>query len=244
MRERFQRYNLELEEVLIGTPASSAGDQKIEQILTQLRARQIAEEQIETYARQEKAAVKERELREAESRARQQQALTESEISITVQSNQGKADYQRSLQQAATIRALAEAEAEKAARIGIAQAIVVEEQVRAYGGPQFQVTQDVMNRFAEAIEKAGVNVVPQVVVGGGGNGTTSSGNLMEGLLAMLLSDKLGVQVNANSGGNTTRPEVAAIRDQIMQRLVAEQSKEAPAMPVTVPTTPLKPNGSN
>ena len=244
MRERFQRYNLELEEVLIGTPASSAGDQKIEQILTQLRARQIAEEQIETYARQEKAAVKERELREAESRARQQQALTESEISITVQSNQGKADYQRSLQQAATIRALAEAEAEKAARIGIAQAIAVEEQVRAYGGPQFQVTQDVMNRFAEAIEKAGVNVVSQVVVGGGGNGTTSSGNLMEGLLAMLLSDKLGVQVNANSGGNTTRPEVAAIRDQIMQRLVAEQSKEAPAMPVTVPTTPLKPNGSN
>ena len=69
--------------------------------MTQLRARQIAEEQIETYNRQEKAAVKERELREAESRARQQQALTESEISITVQSNQGKADYQRSLQQAA-----------------------------------------------------------------------------------------------------------------------------------------------
>jgi uncharacterized membrane protein YqiK len=105
MREKFARYNLELEEVLIGTPASSAGDQKIEQILTQLRARQIAEEQIETYNRQEKAAVKERELREAESRARQQQALTESEISITVQSNQGKADYQRALQQAATIRA-------------------------------------------------------------------------------------------------------------------------------------------
>src|SRR3954463_101335 len=229
MREKFAHYNLELEEVLIGTPSSSAGDTKIEQILTQLRARQIAEEQIETYARQEKAAVKERELREAESRARQQQALTESEISITVQSNQGKADYQRSLQQAATIRALAEAEAEKAARIGIAQAIAVEEQVRAYGGPQFQVTQDVMNRFAEAIESAKVDVVPQVVVGGGGNGTTSSGNLMEGLLAMLLSDKLGVQVNANSGGNTTRPEVAAIRDQIMQRLVAEQSKEVPAM---------------
>ena len=50
MREKFAHYNLELEEVLIGTPSSSAGDQKIEQILTQLRARQIAEEQIETYA--------------------------------------------------------------------------------------------------------------------------------------------------------------------------------------------------
>src|SRR6266508_3416650 len=181
MREKFAHYNLELEEVLIGTPTSSAGDQKIEQILTQLRARQIAEEQIETYNRQEKAAVKERELREAESRARQQQALTESEISITVQSNQGKADYQRSLQQAATIRALAEAEAEKAARVGIAEAIAIEEKVRAYGGPQFQVTQQVMNRFAEAIEKAGVDIVPHIVVGGSsgnGNGMAGGSSLM------------------------------------------------------------------
>src|SRR5262245_53839628 len=246
MREKFAHYNLELEEVLIGTPASSAGDQKIEQILTQLRARQIAEEQIETYARQEKAAVKERELREAESRARQQQALTESEISITLQTNQGKADYQRSLQQAATIRALSEAEAEKAARIGIAQAIAIEEQVRAYGGPQFQVTQDVMNRFAEAIEKAGVNVVPQVVVGGGGEkGTTTGSNLMEGLLAMLLSEKVGVQVSTNGSGNASRPEVAAMRDQIVQRLMAEQPKEASTAPAPVATTPLQPtNGAN
>src|SRR5690349_1271891 len=207
MREKFARYNLELEEVLIGTPGSSHGDSKIEQILTQLRSRQIAEEQIETYNRQEKAAVKERELREAESRARQQQALTESEISITVQSNEGKAQYQRSLQQAATIRALAEAEAEKAARVGIAEAIAIEEKVRAYGGPQFQVTQQVMNRFAEAIETAGVDVVPRISIsgnGGSGNGAPSGSNMMEGLLAMLLSDKMGVQLNG-SNANATRP---------------------------------------
>jgi hypothetical protein len=98
-----------------------------------------------------------------------------------------------------------------------------------------------MNRFAEAIEKAGVNVVPQVVVGGGsGNGTTSGGNLMEGLLAMLLSEKMGVQVNGSGSGNVTRPEVAAMRDQIMQRLMAEQSKEQTApLPATVATTLLK-----
>ena len=158
-------------------------------ILMQLRSRQIAQEQIETYGRQQKAAVKERELREAEARAQQQRSITESELSITVQSNQGKAEYQRAVQQAAQIRALAEAEAEKVARIGIAQAIATEEQVRAYGGPQFQVTQQVMNRFAEAIQQARVDVVPRVVIGGeqGGNG----GNLMEGLLAMLLSERMG-----------------------------------------------------
>ncbi len=94
-------------------------------------------EQIETYARQQDAAVKERELSEAQSRALQQTKITESELSITVQGNEGKAEYQRALQQAAQMRALAEAEAEKAARIGIGQAIAVEEQVRAYGGPQY-----------------------------------------------------------------------------------------------------------
>ncbi len=244
MREKFAHYNLELEEVLIGTPASSHGDQKIEQILTQLRSRQIAEEQIETYNRQEKAAVKERELREAESRARQQQALTESEISITVQGNQGKADYQRAVQQAATIRTLAEAEAEKAARVGIAEAIAIEEKVRAYGGPQFQVTQQVMNRFAEAIETAKVDVVPRISISGngGGNGTSSGSSLMEGLMAMLLSDRMGEQVNAT--GNATRPEAAAMRDQIMKGLMAEQVQEVPSMPATVPTTPLKANGAS
>ena len=53
---------------MIGTPSSPEDDVQIETILTQLRSRQIAAEQIETYDRQEKAAVKERELREAESR--------------------------------------------------------------------------------------------------------------------------------------------------------------------------------
>jgi len=183
-------------------------------------------------------------LREAESRARQQQALTESEISITVQGNQGKADYQRALQQAATIRALAEAEAEKAARVGIAEAIATEEKVRAYGGPQFQVTQQVMNRFAEAIEKAGVDIVPNIVVGGSsgnGNGVSGGSNLMEGLLAMLLSERMSTTANGNS--NAARPEATALREQIMKQLMAEQPKDVPTLPVTVPTTPLKPNGS-
>ena len=51
MKEKFKHYNLELEEVLIGTPASNADDKQIEVILTQLRQRQVAEEQVETYIR-------------------------------------------------------------------------------------------------------------------------------------------------------------------------------------------------
>ena len=215
MKEKFEHYNLELEEVLIGTPSSPEGDTQIETILNQLRSRQVAAEQVETYGQQEKASIKERELKEAQSRAQMQTRLTEAELNINIQTDQGKAEYQRSLQQAQQIRAQAEAEAEKIARIGIAQALATEEQVRAYGGPQFQVTQQVLNRFAEAIQSSGVDVVPRVVVGGNnaeGGGSTSS-NVMEGLLTMMLSDRFSAM--ADESAKTPRsPEADALREQI------------------------------
>ncbi len=221
MKDKFEHYNLELEEVLIGTPSSPENDQQIETILTQLRSRQIAAEQIETYDRQEKAAVKERELREAESRAQMQTSMTQAELNIEIQSNQGKAEYQRSIQQAAQIRALAEAEAEKVARIGIAQALATEEQVRAYGGPQFQVTQTVLNRFAEAIQQSKVDVVPRVVVGGDKESGTSS--IMEGLLAMLLSDRFGALANEAQGKRSEEAE--QLRSEIRKSMTGKTDKK-------------------
>ena len=213
MKEKFAHYNLELEEVLIGTPSSPEKDTQIETILNQLRARQVAEEQVETYAQQEKAAVKERELREAQSRAQMQTKLTEAELNINIQTDQGKAEYQRSIQQAQQIRALAEAEAEKIARVGIAQALATEEQVRAYGGPQFQVTQQVLNRFAEAIQQSGVDVVPRVVVGGNGEGGGStSSSIMEGLLTMLLSERFSAMAGESQASRSAQAD--ALREQI------------------------------
>ncbi|HXU85543.1 MAG TPA: flotillin family protein, partial [Verrucomicrobiae bacterium] len=249
MRGRFDRYNLELQEVLIGTPTEGRGGSKLEEILTQLRSRQVAMEQVETYRRQEDAAVQERELREAEARARQQQSITESELSIAILANQGKADLARAQQQAAQIQALAGAEAEKvrllgvgeasrvaalagaeaerAARVGIAQAMAIEEQVRAYGGPRYQLTQQVMARFAEAVEKSGVDIVPRVVIGGrgdGGNGSgdgstgsgmTGGGTILESLLALLLSERAGVDV---AGATEPSPAAAAVRAELQRRL--------------------------
>ena len=226
MRDKFDHYNLELEEVLIGTPTTVSEDKQIEIILNQLRSRQIAVEQIETYDRQQTAASKERELREAQARAEQQRNITESELSITVQSNQGKAEYQRALQQAAQIRALAQAEAERIARTGIAQAIATEEQVAAYGGPQYQVTQQVMNRFAEAVQQSRVDVVPRVVVSGGsGENGASGSSIMEGLLTLLLSDKLNLSVTANST-RERNPEVERLRNEIRQSML-EKGNTAP-----------------
>ena len=216
MKEKFAHYNLELEEVLIGTPTSAAGDVQIETILTQLRSRQIATEQVETYCRQQEAAVQERQLREAEARAQMQSGITQSELNIDVQTNQGKAEYQRSIQQAAQIRALAEAEAEKVARIGIAQALATEEQVHAYGGPQFQVTQTVLNRFADAIQQSGVDVVPRVIVGANGKDGGGTGSVLEALLAMLLSDRFGALAEKAQGPRS--PEAERLREEVRKRL--------------------------
>jgi len=241
MKEKFGQYNLELQEVLIGTPTSGAPGGQIEQILLQLRSRQIATEQVETYNRQQMAAVKERELREAEARAKQQTNITESELSIVVQANNGKADVARAQQEAVKIQtiagaeanritvlgqgeagkvlALAGADAQRAARVGVAQALAIEEQVRAYGGPRFQLTQQVMNRFAEAIQVSGVDVVPRVVVGGGhdgnGGGGVATSNVMQALLTLLLSEKVG-GADATAPSAPRSAEAEAIRRQIRE----------------------------
>jgi uncharacterized membrane protein YqiK len=231
MKEKFAHYNLELEEVLIGTPTSSHGDKRIEDILAQLRSRQVAEEQVETYARMEKAALKERELREAEARARAQQKLTESELSITMQSNEGKANYQRAVQKAAEVRALAEADAEKAARLGVAQAIAIEEQVRACGGPQFQLTQHIITRLSEAISQSRVDLVPKVVIGNQGSNEKNDAGVLDVMLKLLLSEKLEQKFGTLAATPGPRnPEADSIRASIMEPLV----KKTPGTPVPIP----------
>jgi hypothetical protein len=90
--------------------------------------------------------------------------------------------------EAKRIKVMASAEAERAARVGVAQALAIDEQVRAYGGPQFQLVQQVMSRFAEAIEKSQVDVVPKIAMSGAGGG--GGGNIIESLLGLLLSQKV------------------------------------------------------
>jgi hypothetical protein len=97
----------------------------------------------------------------------------------------------------------------------VAEAVAIEEQVRAYGGPQYRVTQQVMSRFAEAIEQARVDVVPKILIGQGGSASGTNGHLLEGLLAMLLSDKVtGAAAPAQDAPRSPKAEQirAALRE--------------------------------
>lgn len=214
MRSKFAAYSLELQEVLIGTPKS--GNEKngsIEQILIQLRSRQIAVEQVETYKLQEAAATQERTLREKQALAEQQTSITTSVLSIQIRENEGKAKLAQARQEAETIQVTAKAsadrtriegqgeadrikavgfaDADRTRAIGLAQAEATEKQVQAYGGPEYQLHSQVLLRFAEAIEKGKLPLVPQIQLGGSGSGSAgeSKGNIVEAMLAMLLSDR-------------------------------------------------------
>jgi hypothetical protein len=123
---------------------------------------------------------------------------------------------------AARVRVMGEAQADKVARVGMAEAVAIEEQVRAYGGPKFQVTQNVMKNFTDAIGQSKVDVVPKIVMGGSGTGGNgANGSVMETLLALLLSDKLGDAGGATLGDSakSRTPELEAMRSRIRSELL-------------------------
>jgi len=207
MKAKFAKYNLQLEEVLIGTPRSLVNDPMIENILTQLRERQIAEEKKVTYGKQQQAAESEKTLREAQAVAEQQGLLTKSKIQIEVERNSGAAMASKAEQEANQIVALAkanatkvrvegEAEASKESNIGLAKAQAIDAQVKAYGGAEYRVIQEIADKLADAIKNAQVPVVPSTVVnmGGSDRGEGGSENIVEALLKLITMNKLGIEL--------------------------------------------------
>jgi Uncharacterized protein conserved in bacteria len=223
MKEKFAKYNLELEEVLIGTPRSAVNDIQIENILTQLRDRQIAEEKKVTYQKQQAAAESEKSLREAQAVAEQQTVLTQSKIQIDVETNKGAALARKAEQEAGQIIALAkanaqrvtmegEAEGSKESSVGLARATAIEAQVKAYGGAEYRLVQDIVEKLSDAIKSSSVDIVPSTIVnmGGGDSGANSNSTVMDTLLKFITIDKLGVNLQNTSGTKPNKKTIKSI----------------------------------
>ena len=200
MRARFQAYSLEFQEVLIGTPKPQAGDNRIENIMSQLRDRQIAREQVETFAQKQIAADKQRELNEAEKRAEKQAELTGSLVDISIKDNNGAALVKAAERRRQEMESLAQGErfrqenegAGRAAAIksvGEAEAAAIKAKSEALEGEgaDKQLMQTVMLRLAEAFETARVPLVPQIQIGGGS--ADGGGNAFGTLLSLMNSLK-------------------------------------------------------
>ena len=221
MKAKFEKYNLQLEEVLIGTPKSPVADVQIENILMQLRERQIAEEKKVTYQKQQEAAESEKSLREAQATAEQQSFLTKSKIQIEIEGNSGAALASKAEQEANQIIALAkansakitlegEAEASKESNVGLAKARAIDAQVKAYGGAEYRVIQEITDKLSDAIKNSKVDIVPKTVVNMGGNGENGSSNtIMDTLLRFITIDKLGVSLD-HSEDTSNKPNDSAL----------------------------------
>ena len=200
MKSRFALYNLELQEVLIGTPHGSAGNasgSRIDALLNQLRDRQVALEQVATYELQEQSAVKERSLREARAKTDIQAELTNSMIHIEIKRNVGEAAVVEADRRAEVIRIDADAErgrltaegsgrASAIAAVGKAEAEAIQAKSTALTGEgaRLQLINTLGAQFAEAIRDGQIAIVPKIALGGeGGHGLGSLIQLASSLLA-------------------------------------------------------------
>jgi uncharacterized membrane protein YqiK len=207
MRGRFEAYNLELQEVLIGTPHGNTGDasgQRIDTILNQLRDRQVAKEQMETYDQQQQAADKERTLREAQARTQIQTELTKSEISVKIRTNEGDASIAAAGKQAQVININADAERQRQIAVGEGKAAAIESVGKAEAqaikakadaltgeGARMQLINDLGRQFADALREGQIAIVPKIAVGAdGGNALSTLAQLANAFMA----DKLGAEV--------------------------------------------------
>ena len=109
--------------MLIGRPesqldAAHKGQDPIQGLFDQLRQRRLANEQVETYARQQEAAIKQRELNEARATADKQTELTQTHVDIAIAGNRGEAQLAeaRRLAERDVTRADGEAPRARAAR--------------------------------------------------------------------------------------------------------------------------------
>ena len=214
LRARFQEFDIELVDVLIGRPEAEAAGGKIETLLEQLRLRQLSREQVETYDRQRVAAEKLTTLRQAEAIAQKQTELTNSNVEIEIAQNRGNADLSRARLQASQTVVTAEAEARRRVLIaeaegrektlvgegearrtslrGEAQAGVLRSKIGAYGDPRLFAAA-LLGRLLSASRQP---LVPDRLFVSGAPGSGGADGRLSGplssLLDLLLAEHAGV----------------------------------------------------
>ncbi len=208
---RFEEYDINCVAVLIGRPESKdAGvDDPIERLFDQLRARRLALEQKETYVKQEEAAIQLKELNDAQAAASKQTQLTETRVDVEIAGNRGEAqlaearrlarrDVARAVGESRSKEVLGRGEASRVAQVGLSEAGVLLQKVRAYGDPRLFALNLVAERFATSVQP----IVPErlLVMGGeGGSGSSGIGssNVLTQLVSLLLAEKAGLGLTAD-----------------------------------------------
>ena len=223
LQRRFAGFDIECVDVLIGKPDTAEAGGKIEQLLEQLRTRQLSIEQLETYEHQRAAAQQLRALKEAEAIAAKQPELTASHVQIQIAQNQADAELAKARKQAERAVVIADANLEKSRRraeqtvvtakarserrvlagkgessrimqIGESEAAVLARKIEGFGDPRLYA----MSLVAEKLSKSRQPLVPdRMFITGSGDGAASG--LVNTLLGLMVAEKTSVLSEAVPG---------------------------------------------
>jgi len=201
--KRFKEFDINCIAVLIGRPESTVRveqEDPIERLFDQLRMRRLAEEQIATFEKQEEAAQHLKDLNNAKAAAEKQAELTQTKIDIEVATNRGEAQLAEAERLSKRDMTRAAGEASKVAQVGLAEAAVSLQKVRAFGDPRLFVLNLAAAHFAASAQP----IVPErlLVMGGGGaeKMDIGSANVFSQFLTLLLAEKSGVGINDGGKG--------------------------------------------
>jgi uncharacterized membrane protein YqiK len=247
LQSRFIGFDIELVDVLIGKPDTNESSGEIETLLEQLRLRQLAREQIETYQHQSAAAEKLQALRMAEAKAEMQTHLTNSEVDIQIAENRGGAELAHARKEAE--RTVVTAEAEKKQRLlraeaesrsramvgegeatritleGEAEANVLRQKVHSYTDPRLYA----LSLVARHLTHSRQPLVPERLfvssADGDGNERPSAQGLLGTLIQLLVAEKAGFQVNPPAGPVEPAPPAPAEASAAVPRSAARTEKE-------------------
>ncbi len=206
---RFKDYDINCVAVMIGRPhakeSATAGSDPIGLLFDQLRLRRLAEEQKETFAKQQEAAMQLKELNEAKTIAEKQTELTQTKIDIEVAANKGEAqlaeakriaqrDVELAQGQSKAQELLGKGEAAKTTQTGMAEAAVSLQKVRALGDPRLYALGLIADRFAHSTQP----LVPERLFlageNGGDKGPAGGFGLLNQLISLLVSGKVGMDM--------------------------------------------------
>lgn len=210
LKAKFEQFDIECVDVLIGKPEAKGDDGKIENLLEQLRLRQLSLEQIETYSKQEQAADKRKDLNNAMATATMQEELTQSKIRIEIISNQAEADLAKARKDAERRVVTARADSESIALegrgksesvnlVGSAEAKVLSQKVESFGDSKLYA----ISLVADSLSHSQQPLVPETMLGGDGG----QGGMLGTLMSLLVAEKLGVPIP------THRPSISQAKEE-------------------------------
>jgi uncharacterized membrane protein YqiK len=195
---RFQEFDINCVAVLIGRPEAGVlkpgAEDPIDRLFDQLRQRRLAEEQKETFAKQQEAAMQQKQLNHAQAEAERQTQLTQTRVEIEIAGNRGAAQLAEAERLAKRDIALAEGrarsaelegqgEAAKVAQIGQAEAEVSRQKVEAFTDPRLYA----INLVAQQLAHSEQPLVPErvVLLGGQGEKNGAEVGLFQAILQVL-----------------------------------------------------------